>query len=143
MTPPPLVAERRPPDLTLLLARLRAALPGLLAAYAYGSQVQGHATADSDLDLAVLMPGRADPLALWSLAGDLAGLAGWPVDLLDLRAASTVMQYQVLTTGRRLWARALDADLFECHVLSEKTALDEARAGLLADILADGRVHGG
>jgi len=58
-----------------------------------------------------------------------------------LRAASTVMQYQVITTGRRLWSAGLQADLFECFVLSEKTALDEARAPLLADIAATGRIY--
>jgi len=32
-----------------------------------------------------------EPLALWDTAGSLAEVAGCPVDLLDLRAASTVM----------------------------------------------------
>ena len=123
-----------------LLAGLRAALPQLSAAYVFGSQAQGTAGPHSDLDLAVLAGGPVDPVLLWRLAGDLAGLAGCPVDLVDLRAANTVMQYQVLTTGRRLWADEPAASLFECRVLSEKTALDEARAGLLADILADGTV---
>jgi len=123
-----------------LLAGLQAALPQLSAAYVFGSQAQGTAGPHSDLDLAVLAGGPVDPVQLWRLAGDLAGLAGCPVDLVDLRAANTVMQYQVLTTGRRLWADEPAASLFECRVLSEKTALDEARAGLLADILADGTV---
>jgi hypothetical protein len=63
-------------------------------------------------------------VTLWELAGDLAERIGCEVDLLDLRAASTVMQYQTVTTGRRLWAQDTQADLFECFVLSEKTALD-------------------
>lgn len=125
-----------------LVARLRTALPGLLAIYAFGSRVQGLAGPDSDLDLAVLVAGYADPVRLWTLSGELAESAGCAVDLLDLRAASTVMQYQVLTTGRRLWADGLAAGLFECYVLSEKTELDAARAGLLADIAREGRVYG-
>ncbi len=47
----------------------------------------------------MLVAGYADPLLLWNLASDLADMAGCPVDLLDLRAASTVMQYQVITTA--------------------------------------------
>jgi len=117
-------------------ALMRAAL------YAFGSRVAGTAGPQSDLDLAVLVPGYADPLTLWHLAGELADVVGCPVDLLDLRAASTVMQYQVITTGQRLWGDTLAAGLFECFVLSEKTALDTARAGLLADIAKEGRVHG-
>ena len=123
-------------------ARIRARFPHAIAIYAFGSQVQGTAGPDSDLDLAVLVAGYADPLALWDLSGHLADLAACPVDLLDLRAASTVMQYQVITSGRRLWSAGLEAGLFECYVLSEKTQLDAARAPLMADILATGKIHG-
>ena len=70
---------------------LQAQLPGLLAVYAFGSRVHGVATPQSDLDLAVLVAGYADVHQLWSLSGELADVAGCPVDLLDLRAASTVM----------------------------------------------------
>lgn len=80
---------------------LQARFPNLLAIYAFGSRTQGTAGAQSDLDLAVLLTGHAEPLALWELTDDLAGLADCPVDLLDLRAASTVMQYQIITTGQR------------------------------------------
>ncbi|MFI3180643.1 MAG: nucleotidyltransferase domain-containing protein, partial [Methylococcales bacterium] len=72
----------------------------------------------------------------------LAEIAGCDVDLLDMRAASTVMQYQILQTGRRLWANKLEADLFECFVLSEKLYFDQARAGLLDDIQKRGTVYG-
>ena len=117
-------------------------VPNLLAIYAFGSRIQGTARPDSDLDLAVLVGGYAEPLALWALAGDLADVAGSPVDLLDLRAASTVMQYQILTTGQRWWQRDMQAALFEAAMLSEKTALDTARAGLLGDIQKRGTVYG-
>lgn len=117
-------------------------VPNLLAIYAFGSRVQGTAGAESDLDLAVLVAGYAEPLALWQLAGELAELVGCPVDLLDLRAASTVMQHQVITGGQRWWAQDAQAALFEAAVLSEKTALDTARAGLLDDIRKKGKVYG-
>lgn len=125
-----------------LVASIRTQFPHTMAVYAFGSQIQGTAGPQSDLDLAVLVAGYADPLVLWELAGKLADTVGCPVDLLDLRAASTVMQYQVITTGQRLWSAGLPAGLFECFVLSEKTALDTARAPLMADIHATGRIHG-
>lgn len=124
-----------------LIQTLLSRLPELLAIYAFGSRVQGTADARSDLDLAVLVAGYADPQTLWELSGALAELAGCPVDLLDLRAASTVMQHQILTTGQRWWARDAQAALFEAAMLSEKTALDTARAGLLADLQREGRIH--
>ena len=125
-----------------IIQTLQASLPNLLAIYAFGSRIQGTAQIDSDLDLAVLIAGYAEPLVLWTLAGDLADVAGCPVDLLDLRAASTVMQYQVITTGQRWWALDAQAALFEAAILSEKTELDTARAGLLSDILKRGKVYG-
>lgn len=122
---------------------LRGRLPGLLAVYAFGSRVQGTARPDSDLDMAVLVAGYADAVPLWQLGGELADIVGCVVDLLDLRAASTVMQHQVITSGERWWASDAQAALFESAILSEKTALDTARAGLLADIRERGSVHGG
>jgi len=127
---------------TAIIQTLQGSLPNLLAIYAFGSRIQGTAQIDSDLDLAVLVAGYAEPLVLWKLAGDLADVAGCPVDLLDLRAASTVMQYQVITTGQRWWALDAQAALFEVAILSEKTELDTARAGLLSDIQKRGKVYG-
>ncbi|WP_434608969.1 nucleotidyltransferase domain-containing protein [Pseudomonas sp. D2-30] len=125
-----------------LLTHLQNHLPDLLAVYLFGSHAQETAGPDSDVDLAVLLSGKVDPVSLWQLSGDLADIAGSPVDLIDLRAASTVMQHQIVTRGRRLWAKDVQAGLFECFILSEKTALDEARARLLKDIQEEGRVYG-
>ncbi|WP_407311819.1 type VII toxin-antitoxin system MntA family adenylyltransferase antitoxin [Pseudomonas sp. nanlin1] len=121
---------------------LRMTFPNLMAVYLFGSHAQGHAGPQSDLDLAVLLDGQATALQLWPVAGELADLAGREVDLLDLRAASTVMQYQVLTHGQRLWAKDARVGIFEAFILGEKTRLDEARAGLLSDIAKDGHVYG-
>lgn len=124
-----------------LVNLIRARLTNALAIYAFGSQISETAQAHSDLDLAVLVGGYVPPLELWELARDLEALTPCPVDLLDLRAASTVMQYQVITTGKRLWALDVQVGLFECYVLSEKTALDAARTGLLQDIAQSGTVY--
>ena len=51
------------------------------------------------------------------------------------------MQYQVITTGQRLWDAGVQTGLFECYVLSEKTALDTARSPLMASIKATGSIH--
>lgn len=126
----------------IILKRVQDRLPDLLALYAFGSRIQGQANAESDLDLAVLVAGYTDPLLLFDLAGELADVAGCTVDLLDLRAASTVMQYQIITTGVRWWQKDSQAALFETVILSEKTALDEARQTLIDDIQHRGSVYG-
>jgi uncharacterized protein len=53
-----------------LLTHLQNQLPGLLAVYLFGSHAQGIAGPDSDVDLAVLLSGQADPVLLWQLSGD-------------------------------------------------------------------------
>lgn len=125
-----------------VVALLQSALPSLQAVYLFGSHAQGTAGRDSDVDLAILVGGRLDPLQVWNLGQALASTLDCDVDLVDLRNASTIMQYQVITTGRCLWSAGLPAEQFECMVLSEKTALDEARAGLMQDIRQDGSVYG-
>ena len=116
-----------------------------MAVYAFGSRVRGDANADSDWDLAVLVAGYVETGVLWELSGTLADVAGTDVDLLDLRAASTVMQHQVLTLGERWWTRAdsaMQVGVWEAAMLSEMTELNSARAGLMADIAASGVIYG-
>jgi predicted nucleotidyltransferase len=116
--------------------------PELQGLWVFGSRVTGAARPDSDLDLALLLPGRADAARLWEVSGELARLAGCDVDLLDLRAASTVMAHQVLSTGHCWHARQPDADSWVAFVLSEKLALDAARAPLMAQIQQEGKIYG-
>lgn len=124
-----------------MLLHLQQAIPSLSALYVFGSQATGHAGPDSDLDLAVLADEPLGAEKLWDVSSQLADIARCHVDLLDLRAASTVMQYRIITTGKQLWAKGSQAALYECFILSAKTALDEARAGLLQDIQARGTVY--
>ncbi|NUN15682.1 MAG: nucleotidyltransferase domain-containing protein [Myxococcales bacterium] len=126
-----------------IVSILREHCPDLLAIYLFGSRASQTQAADSDWDLAVLVRGKVAPDKLWSLSGELATLLGSDVDLVDLRDVSTVMQYQIITTGKRLWAvEGADAGVFECAILSDKTELDTARAGLVADILETGEIYG-
>ena len=128
-----------------IIALLQQRLPALMAVYAFGSRIKDegrHANAQSDLDLAVLVEGYADPLQLFELAGAVADLAHCHVDLLDMRAASTVMQHQILTQGVRWWAKDVQAGLFEAAMLSEKIYLDQARHGRVRDVVQRGSVYG-
>jgi predicted nucleotidyltransferase len=85
-----------------IISTIRTVFPNILAIYLFGSRANGTANPESDLDLAVLVAGYAEPLQLWDVSNDLAEIAGCNVDLLDMRSTSTVMQYQILQTGRVL-----------------------------------------
>jgi predicted nucleotidyltransferase len=111
---------------SLVCSELQKAFSNALSIHAFGSRIKGTANAQSDLDLALLVAGYAAPLQLFEMTNQLADKLGYEVDLLDLRAASTVMQYQVITTGRRLWAKDdKHADWFDILVTKEKWDLDE------------------
>lgn len=126
-----------------ILAAARSALPDLQALILFGSRATGTDGPDSDLDLAVLLPKPADPVCLWEAGETIARQLNVDVDLVDLRTASTVMQCQIITTGRRLFADGAEADRYDAYIMSAMTSLNEARAPLLADIVRDGRVYGG
>jgi uncharacterized protein len=124
------------------LPLLREAVPDLAAVYLFGSAAEGTETAESDVDHAVLAARPLDPVARFDLQERLALALGRNVDLVDLRAASTVMQAQVVAHGQVV----LDVDPraraeFEMVTLSAYALLNEERAGILADIRARGRVH--
>jgi predicted nucleotidyltransferase len=122
---------------------LRTAIPGLEAAYRFGSTVSGETHAESDVDVAFITRESPAPGRTWEAAGDLGVELGRDVDLVDLRAASTVMRVQVLEDSVLLvdddpTARAW----FEMLSLSDYARLNEERRGILEDVRLRGRVYG-
>lgn len=79
---------------------------GLDALWLFGSAARGADTADSDVDLAALFARRPPAEELLALRGDLAAIAGGPVDLVDLDVASPVVAMQAMRHGRLLVDRA-------------------------------------
>lgn len=141
MDPSPSIPEQAAP--ASLVPFLRERIPSLSAVWVFGSRASGDDGPESDLDVAILADEPQDPVALWELSGELEDRLGVPVDLVDLRCATTVLQYQVVTKGDRVWARDSGAALYEAFILSERTALEEARRPLLEEIRREGRIHGG
>lgn len=134
------VAEQpdRIPD---LVAALRAALPGVLAVYHFGSSRDGTAGPESDIDLALLAGAPLDVVELWELAQRLASEVGRDVDLIDLRRASTVLRHEILTTGERVWcADPVACDRWETAMLSMYLRFNEERAEIMAAIRERGTV---
>lgn len=125
-----------------LLDLLRNRVSGLVAVYVFGSSETGGAHAASDLDMAVLASSRLDPMIRWELQQDLAQRAGRSVDLVDLRSASTVMQMQVVSTGRLLLSvDPVEVDRFEMYVFADYCRLNEERRAILDDVKRRGRIH--
>ncbi|MDB4937065.1 MAG: polymerase subunit beta [Labilithrix sp.] len=87
----------------LIAARL-ARVEGLVAAYLFGSQARGTASAASDVDVALLLtsaPKTLDDLQL-DVAADLERELGLPVDVVVLNHAPSDLIHRVLRDGELL-----------------------------------------
>jgi predicted nucleotidyltransferase len=131
-------------DSDAALRDVRAFLPDVVALYCFGSFARGDDNADSDVDLAVL-PRRPLPATLrFAVQEELARRLGRDVDLIDLRAASTVLRVQVLAADVLLYDGDQAArEVFEAETLSDYARLNEERRGILEDVIARGSVYGG
>lgn len=125
-----------------IVAAVREMLPEATALILFGSHALGATWTDSDLDLAVLLPGRSDPVRIWEAGQNLAVKLKIDVDLVDLCAASTVLQYQIVTKGRRLFADGSGLDIYEMYILREMQDLNASLAPLMDIIRREGRVYG-
>lgn len=125
------------------LSILLGSIPDLVAVYQFGSTVEGSEHPESDLDLAILAPRPLDNVDRWTVQEEIATQLRRDVDLVDLRAASTVMQMQVLSQGtvQEEWDRTARQE-FEMQVYSAYALLNEERAAILEDVQVRGRIYG-
>ena len=118
-------------------------IPDAVAVYRFGSTVAGPTHAASDVDLAVLAPRALDPLQRFDLQERLAHALRRNVDLVDLRAASTVMRMQVIARGAVLAVLdAAEQERFETYTYSAYARLNEERKAILEQIERDKTVYG-
>ncbi len=85
-----------------LVAALRAEVPGIRAAWLFGSAAEGRLRPDSDIDVAVVRDLPLDGLERHDAAGRLALRWGRDVDLLDFKRLTPTIQVHILS-GRRLF----------------------------------------
>jgi predicted nucleotidyltransferase len=131
------------PAETQALEILRDSVPGLLAVYRFGSMSSGTANPEIDVDLAILAHARLDGIARYELQERLASVLRRPVDLVDLRGASTVMAMQVVGAGTLLYdGDPAERGRFEDLAFSLYARLNEERRGILDRIAREGTVYG-
>lgn len=124
-------------------AAVREALPQASAAWLFGSAAQDHFRPGSDLDIAVDLPQPLDAMQKWAAAEQIAQQFRIDVDLLDFHRLSTVMQFQVLATGRLLFSQDARATLeYTAFVMGEYQRIQVWRQPMMRQ-LAERLVHGG
>jgi uncharacterized protein len=91
------------PSDTQLAACVRSAVPEVQGAWLFGSAAHHQLRAQSDVDIAVWQRQPMSAVQRFDAAQALAAILGRDVDLLDFHRLSTLMQAQIINTGRRLF----------------------------------------
>jgi predicted nucleotidyltransferase len=78
---------------------------GLEALWVFGSLARDAPREDSDVDLGALFRRAPDPESLLGARADIAAAVGREVDLVDLEAASPILAFEVVRSGRLVHER--------------------------------------
>lgn len=128
-----------------IIRTVLASHPTAQAIYLFGTYGTEYARADSDVDIAVLLPpAHAKAVGLMAMSDlrfTLEALLKRAVDLINLRRVPTVLQKEVIVADRRIYcADQYAADEFDMLTLSYYQKLNEERAEIIRDALATGRI---
>ncbi|MEE8122235.1 MAG: nucleotidyltransferase domain-containing protein [Anaerolineales bacterium] len=129
----------------VIVCTVMAHYPAAQAIYIFGTYGTADERADSDVDIAVLLPPQqaktAGLLVLSDLRFKLEASLNKEVDLINIRRVPTVLQKEIITADRRIYcADEYAADEFEMLTLSYYQRLNEERAEIIKDALASGRI---
>ena len=122
---------------------IRDAIPDVVAVYRFGSTVEGGTHTASDVDLAFLAPRPVESVRRFDLQEGLAVALRHDIDLIDLRAASTVMRMRVVSCGVVLAVfDATEKERFETYTYASYARLNEERKSILEQVVREGTVYG-
>lgn len=132
--------------ISIITDMISSAFPMLEAAYVFGSFAAEEERAESDVDIALLLPpARAKStgsLCMSSLRFQLEKELKRKVDLVNLRLVSTVFQKEIITTGRRFFCGdEYAAESFEMLILSFYQKLNQERAEILSEFYQTKRAY--
>jgi predicted nucleotidyltransferase len=115
-------------------------LPNSEAIYLFGSFATADERPDSDIDIAV--SGKIDPLDLQRCRIALEAAFNRDVHLIHLNTAQTILQKEIVTNGRLLWAKsALDSERFALYILASYQKLSSERRAIIEEGRESGRFY--
>ena len=117
-------------DKDIIISQINAKL-NTKAIYLFGSFAKGVATKSSDVDIAYLSDSLIDNVARWNLAQDIAIALKKDVDLIDLKQAHTILRYQIISNGTRIFGSGDEIEMFESMVYTQYIQFQEQRADIL------------
>lgn len=109
----------------------------------FGSTVKGNSNKNSDIDIAFLSEkGPFDKYDIFMIGQNLASKLNQDVDLIDLNQASTVLQAQIVSTGKVIYCSdTLKKSQFEVKALKMYAKLNEERYPVLKKIDESGSIY--
>jgi len=111
--------------------------------YLFGSYAKGNIRPESDVDIAFLADGEKDEYQIFNVAQGLAGIIKRDVHLIDLKKVSTVLQMQVVGTGKVLFCdNEMKRASFEMLTLKKYARLNEERQIILDGVKERGNIYG-
>lgn len=111
--------------------------PTASAIYLFGSRATGQHKLNSDWDIGLLITEKLLPQERWNLSETLCELLNSQVDLVELLQASTVLQMQVITTGKILFHKQPIKANFEMQVFSMYGRLQESRGKIIEQFISE------
>ena len=110
-------------------------LPEIELIYLFGSMATGKTHPQSDLDIAFWNPSSSvEELRRFAIQEQLAAFFSIDVDLVDMRIASEVFRYEIVTTGRRIYTKDIERMHFiENSIWSDYLYLNEVRREIVND----------
>ena len=132
-------------DKQRIIDMLQHEIPTLQALYIFGSQQDGTATKNSDIDIAFLSTKKMKSLQRWNISKKLANALSQDIDLIELSQTNTIFRYQILSTAERIYGEGYDVENFETLAYSFYLRFQEERKPIVDAIMENksvfGRVH--
>jgi uncharacterized protein len=119
-------------------------IPTVQCVYLFGSQATGMDSESSDVDIAFFTPfeSEEDSVIIHQVKMQLEIALGKDVDFIHLNQVSTVLQFQITTTGTHLYVKNASLVLqYETLVLSMYQRLQEERKDIVDEIISSGKVY--
>ena len=129
-------------DKQMIIEILKQKIPELQALYLFGSQHDGTATSNSDVDIAYLSKEPLSTLERWELSQYLASRLLHDVDLIELSSTNTVFRYQILSNSERIYGKGYEVEHFETLAYSFYLRFKEERKPIVDEIMKNRTVLG-
>lgn len=126
----------------IIVNALNKEIKDIICIYLFGSFIKDEYRNDSDIDIAFLSEKKIDNIERWEISNLLSEKLKKNIDLVDMKAVSTVMRAQVVSKGICIYESDRNKKhLFEMYSLSDYARLNEERIKIIERIKKEGLVY--